>query len=235
MGFKPHVQLWHTWPRTPGFLQPAWLASFQYCKGSKTVLPNSPSARDFQRKIAATFCEDRFSIASPPFGPIYEQAAKIAKPCKNNLKAQWELDFVAFLLRVSRRGWQSRFRCSWERSVNRPVCVLAGLLAMTPEKAELIGAAALHAQSPPVNALRPPQTALSPTPFQGSARISGSGSALKLGDWTQHTIGFRGSIQGTGRTKRNPFLSFLLRCVYFQGSSNKIQSQLHFFFTFSCQ
>lgn len=166
------------------------------------------------------FCKDRFSIASHTFSFIYEQAAKIAKPCKNNLEAQWELDIVAFLLWMSRRGWQSRFRCSWERSINRPVCVLAGLLAMTPEKAELIGPAALHAQSSSVNALRPPWTALCPTPFQGSARISGS--ALKLRDCTQHTIGFSGSIQGMDSIKRNPFLSFLLKCVYFQLSSNKI-------------
>lgn len=89
-----------------------------------------------------------------PFSPIYKQAAKIAKPCKNNVKAQWELDFVAFPLWMSRRGWQTCFRCSWERSVNRPVCVLAGLLAVTPERAELVGAVALHVQSSSVNALR---------------------------------------------------------------------------------
>lgn len=163
------------------------------------------------------FCPDPFSIASPPFSPMYEQAAQIAKPCKNNSKAQWEWDFAASLLWMFRRGWQPRFLCSWGRSLNRPVCVLVGLLALTPEKAELMGAAALHAPSSSVNALRPLRTALDPVPFRGSAHISGS--VPKLRDWTQHTVRFIGSIQAT---KSNPFLSFLLKCVYLQLSSNKI-------------
>lgn len=129
MGFKPRVQRCSTPdPALPDSSSRLGLPHFRIAKAAKTALPTSSSARDFPVKIATMFCADQFSTASPPFSPICEQAAQTAKPRKNNLEAQWELALVAFFLWMSRRGWRSRFLCSWGRSVNRPACVLAGLL-----------------------------------------------------------------------------------------------------------
>lgn len=57
-------------------------------------------------------------IAFLPFSLISGQVAKISKPCKNNLKSQWELGCVALLILVSRRAWGSQFFFSMRRKCN---------------------------------------------------------------------------------------------------------------------
>lgn len=139
-----------TWPRTPKFPQLACLASLYYCKSSKTVLPNSTEAGASGGKTARdVLCRLISLLTLFHLDSFMDRLPKFLSPRQSNLKPQWELDGVALFVFVSRRAWGSRhfFFPPWKGNVIDHSCVLAGLLAMSPEKAELVGAAALQGQS----------------------------------------------------------------------------------------
>lgn len=138
-----------TWPRTPKFPQLACLASLYYCKSSKTVLPNSTEAGASGGKTARdVLCRLISLLTLFHLDSFMDRLPKFLSPHQSNLKPQWELWCSFIHLRIQKSmGFSTFFFPPWKGNVIDHSCVLAGLLAMSPEKAELVGAAALQGQS----------------------------------------------------------------------------------------